>query len=150
MINRFEKFIIDITEIDLYWHRLATGVMKPLGLKGSYAIYFARLHHFEGMTAAELAQSCGKDKADVSRDLAALEKAGFIERVKNGESAYRATIRLTESGKALTEKIISKAETAVNLVGQNLSGADRECFYRVLDIITKNLQSLSRRGLADE
>lgn len=149
MLSRFEKFIFDITEIDLYWHRIATQVMKPYGLKGNYAIYFTRLHGSpEGLTAAQLSTLCGKDKADVSRDMAALEKAGFVERMQTG-SRYRAPIVLTEAGNRLTEAIIDKAEFAVSRIGRNLSEQERETFYRALDDITANLQALSKTGLPE-
>lgn len=151
MLERFEKFIYDITEIDLYWHRLATSVMKEYGLRGNYAVYFVVLHKApEGLTSAELAAACGKDKADVSRDLNALEKAGLLQRICTGDNRYRARVTLTEKGATLTTTIRRKAETAVNCIGGNLSDADRECFYRVLDEITANMQALSQSGLPEE
>lgn len=147
MLSRFEKFICAITEIDLYWHRIASSVMKAYGLKGNYAIYFTRLHGCpEGLTAAQLANLCGKDKADVSRDISALEKAGLVERLRSG-SGYRAPISLTEAGNRLTDEIVQKAELAVDLVGGDLTDSDRECFYRALETITANLQALSEKGL---
>lgn len=150
MLNRFENFIIDITEIDLYWHRLATAEMKRYGLKGSYAIYFPMLHHSpDGLTGAELAAMCGKDKADISRDIAVLEKAGLVTRERVSGNGYRARITLTPSGTALTQEVIQKAELAVGCIGGSLSEADRECFYRVLDTITSNLQALSETGLPE-
>lgn len=148
MLDRFEKFIRDITEIDLYWHRIASAEMKRYGLKGSYAIYFPMLkNNPEGLSAAELAAQCGRDKADVSRDVTALEKAGLLERIRNGGSAYRAHIVLTEQGKTFTEEVIRKAELAVKCVGSKFSAEERDCFYRILDEITVNLQTLSENGL---
>lgn len=148
MLSRFERFIYDITEIDLYWHRLASAEMKEYGLKGNYTIYFTKLfRHPEGLTAAHLASVCGKDKADVSRDIAALERAGFVTRERTGSSTYRAQILLTPKGQQLTTKIIHKAELAVSYVGQTLTDADRDCFYHALDEITIHLQKLSETGL---
>lgn len=150
MLDRFEKFICDITEIDLYWHRIASVEMKRFGLKGSYAIYFPMLKNSpEGMSAAELASMCGRDKADVSRDISALEKAELLRRIKSGGTAYRAKIVLTDKGRELTEEIIKKAELAVNCVGSMFTNEERDCFYRVLDEITRNLQTLSETGLPD-
>lgn len=149
MLSRFERFICNITEIDLYWHRIASSEMKAYGLKGNYAIYFTRLHGCtEGLTAVQLASLCGKDKADVSRDISALEKAGLVERQRSA-SSYRAPIVLTAEGVHLTEEIVRKAELAVDLVGRGLSDSDRECFYRSLETITANLQTLSETGLPE-
>ena len=146
MLNRFEQFILNITEIDLYWHRLASAEMKRYGLKGNYAIYFTRLHeHPEGITSTALAALCGKDKADVSRDMTLLEKAGFVER----QHGYRAPITLTAQGRILTDQIIQKAELAVRCIGQGLTDQEREIFYRTLDSITANLQAISESGLPE-
>ena len=150
MLSRFETFIYDITEIDLFWHRIANNEMKRYGLKGNYALYFTRLHsNPEGLTAAQLGTLCGKDKADVSRDLPVLEQAGLVEKRCIGGSSYRARIFLTEQGRQLTEEIIRRAETAVMCVGQDLSVPERNCFYRVLDAITENLRALSENGLPE-
>lgn len=150
MLSRFEKFIFDITEIDLYWHRLASAEMKRYALKGNYAVYFTRLHSCpDGITSAELAAQCSKDKADVSRDMAVLEKAGLVERKRSGSSSYRALLLLTEQGRALTDEIIRKAELAVDCIGHDLTDEERQTFYRALDIITANLQALSETGLPD-
>lgn len=151
MLSRFEKFICGITEIDLYWHRLASGEMKRYGLKGNYAIYFTKLYGSPGgITSAQLATVCGKDKADVSRDIAALEQSGLVKRVCSSGSAYRAKIVLTEQGKQLTEKVVRKAELAVNCIGHDLKEEERQCFYRVLDTIITNMRELSETGLPDD
>lgn len=148
MLTRFETFILNITEIDLYWHRVASAAMKDYGLKGNYVIYFTRLHgHPEGVTAAQLAAECGKDKADVSRDIAVLEKLGLVRRLLRDGSAYRALLMLTERGRQLTAEIIRKAEQAVDCIGGGLTDEDRACFYRVLATISDNLQTLSQTGL---
>ena len=150
MISRFEKFMYDITEIDLYLHQITTSVMKQFDLKGSYAVYFTKLRSFpEGLTAVELGAKCGRDKADISRDIRALEQAGFVKRVKTGESSYRARIMLTDRGNRLTEEIVKKAKLAVSVIGRDLTDYDRVCFYRVLDNITKNLRSLSQEGFPE-
>lgn len=147
MLSRFEKFTYDINEIDLHWHRIASAEMKEFGLKGGTTIYFTKLYnHPEGLTAAELGTMCGRDKADVSRDIAHLERAGLISRGRG----YRAPITLTEHGRELTDVIIRKAEAAVAIVGSALTDAEREIFYTALDKITANLQALSESGLPGE
>lgn len=148
MINRFEKFICDITEIDLYWHRLATSVMKEYDLKGNYAVYFTILNNSpEGLTSAELSTICGKDKADISRDINALEKSGYVKKVKNGDSSYRAKIVLTDKGTDMTRNINTQVKTAVSCIGGNLDDKEREIFYRVLDEIKDNMMRLSETGI---
>lgn len=150
MIERFQKFLYNITEIDLYWHRISSAVMGRYGLRGSQGIYFIKLPDApQGLTSAQLAAACGKDKADVSRDLAALEKAGLLRRVGEGR-AYRAPICLTEAGEAIARELKGVVAQAVDQVGDGLTDAEREIFYRALDLITVNLRLLSQSGLPDE
>lgn len=151
MLSRFEKFTYDINEIDLHWHRIASAEMKRYNLKGGTALYFTKLYkNPEGLTAAELGAVCGRDKADVSRDIGNLEKAGLVARLSAGGRGYRAPIVLTEQGQEITQIIIRKASMAVEQVGQCLSDEEREIFYRALDKITANIQLLSENGLPDE
>ena len=118
--------------------------MKRYGLRGGTSIYLTKLCSApDGMSASELSAACGRDKADVSRDLRQLERAGLISRGKG----YRACVTLTEQGKALAEQIIRKAEYAVGFVGGSLSESEREIFYSVLDRISANMRRLSEIGL---
>ena len=144
MLSRFEHFTYDINEIDLHWHRIAAAGMKQYGLRGGTSIYLTKLCSApDGMSASELAAACGRDKADVSRDLRQLERAGIISRGKG----YRACVTLTQQGQELAEQIIRKAEYAVGFVGGSLNEREREIFYSVLDRITENMRRLSEIGL---
>lgn len=148
MVNRFEKFLYTITEIDLFIHRITTAEMKAFDLKGNYVIYFTKLQeHPEGVSAARLALMCGKDKADISRDISALEKAGFVRRDMGDGSLrpYRAPISLTEKGREVSDEIICKVNDVVEKIGAGLSDSDRECLYRSLDLIAANMEAISRQ-----
>ncbi|MDO4487958.1 MAG: helix-turn-helix domain-containing protein [Eubacteriales bacterium] len=148
VISRFEKFIRYINEIDLYWHRIASMEMKEYGFKGSSAIYFTQLLNNSGsVTSAELAAICGRDKADVSRELAALEKAGLITRGDGSTRNYRAPIFLTEKGTKLAHEIFEKADYAVEAVGKSLSDEERKFFYSSLEKISVGIRTLSETGI---
>lgn len=60
---------------------------------------------------------------------------------------YRALLKLTDEGKAAARHVQERAALAVELAGAGLSDADREVFYRALELITANLQTLSKEGL---
>ena len=79
MITRFERFSYAISEISRHWHRIAAQEMGKHGLKAPHSVYLLALARWEaGMTAAQLAQDCGKDKADVSRMVTILEEKGLV------------------------------------------------------------------------
>lgn len=144
MLERFEHFIINITEIDLYWHRIAGAVMSAYDLKGNYGIYFTKLNGCkEGYTSAELAAQTGKDKADVSRDTNLLIKKGLIKKTSAGGNTYRAKLSLTDTGKELAEKLSLKICEAVEQVGLDTTEESRNEFYLMMDEIKEKLKKLS-------
>ena len=151
MVNRFERFSYAISEISRCWHRIAGEEMGKYNLKGSYSVYFTTLYHSqEGLTATRLAELCSRDKADVSRAMSLLEKKGLVTRDEPDGKSYRALLRLTEPGREVAQHINGRAEAAVEQASLGLSDENRRIFYEALELITNNLQKLSRDGLPGE
>lgn len=147
MINRFERFSVAISNISRYWHKIAAEEMEHYGLKGSHSIYLTTLCRFpEGITAAQFCEACGRDKAEVSRSVALMEKIGLIR--KSG-SNYRTKLSLTERGLEAAQNVRDRAILAVALAGKGLSEEQRTTFYDALELITHNLQLISEQGLPE-
>ena len=148
MLNRFARFSLAISEIDRCWHKLAAEEMAKYELNSPHAVYLTTLYNFaEGITAAKLGELCCKNKADVSRMVAILEKKGLVRKEAIGGNLYRAKLLLTEEGKRAAEHVQQRAAVAVELAGSGMSEEEREVFYRCLELITSNLQTLSKDGL---
>lgn len=149
MLDRFAKFSYSIAEIHRCWHKLAAEELAPYALNSPHAIYLKTLFDAEpeGITAAQLGEICGKDKADVSRMVAILENKGLVRKVAVGKNMYRAKLVLTETGREAAEHVRSRAAVAVELAGSGLSEDEREQFYKALSLITENLRKLSKDGL---
>ena len=151
MLNRFARFSLAIAEIDRCWHRLAADEMAKYGLNSPHAIYLTTLYDYEeGITAAKLGELCCKNKADVSRMVTVLEKKGLVRKEAVGGNLYRAKLRLTEEGKQAAEQVQRLAVLAVELAGNGITDEEREVFYRCLEQITANLQTLSKEGLPQQ
>lgn len=147
-MERFERFLYSIFEISRSWHKLAAEEMEKYGLKGPHAIYLTAINrHHEGITAAQLAEICCRDKGDVSRSLAAMESKDLVVRLG---SQYRAQIRLTETGKVAARAIYSRAAVAVEHASCGYSEEQREIFYQVLEKVTENLTALRKEGLPQD
>lgn len=147
MIERFEKFSLAISEISRCWHKIATEEMEKCGLKGIHSIYLTTMLRYpQGITAAKLCEQCGRDKAEVSRAVTAMEKLGLVE--KTG-STYRAQLLLTPKGEAAAEFVRSRAAVAVEIAGAQLSEEERKIFYAALGSIAANLQTISEEGLPE-
>ena len=151
MQKRFARFSLAISEIDRCWHKLAADEMSQYGLNSPHAVYLTTLCDYtDGITAAKLGELCGKNKADVSRMIAILEKKGLVQKVAVGDNFYRAKLLLTEEGKQAAEHVQRRAALAVELAGSGMTDADREIFYRCLESIATNLQILSKEGLPQQ
>lgn len=150
MLNRFARFSLAIAEIDRCWHKLAAEEMTKYDLNSPHAVYLNALYAYDdGISAAQLAELCCKNKADVSRMISILERKGLVRKEAVGNNLYRAKLLLTEEGKKAAEHVRDRAAVAVELAGSGMTDEEREVFYRCLERITTNLQELSRDGLPE-
>ncbi len=148
MIDRFEKFSYAISEISKYWHKIATEEMERHGLKGTHSIYLLALdRHPDGLTAPQLCEACSKDKADVSRMMAVMEKKGLVLKEGVHQKLYRGAFKLTDLGHQAAAHVRTRAERAVEIAGGDLSEETRAIFYAALESITNNLRKLSQDGI---
>lgn len=151
VLNRFARFSLAISEIDRCWHKLASDEMSKYELNSPHAVYLIMLYNYaDGITAAKLGELCCKNKADVSRMVAILEKKGLVHKDAVRGNLYRANLLLTEEGKRAAEHVQRRAALAVELAGSGMTDTDRDIFYRCLDQITENLQTLSKEGLPQQ
>ena len=148
VIRRFEKFSMAMTEINRYWHKIAADELEKYGLKGPYVVYLTILMRYpDGITAAQLCDLSGRNKADVSRAVSDMEQKGLVQRVGPG---YRALISLTEEGSISAEHIKDRASKAVEHGSCGISDEEREICYRVFDLILANLKTISEEGLPSD
>lgn len=141
MLNRFGAFVTGITACYKYIQRIKSMEMTEFGLKGTHVMCLFYLHHNpEGLTAAQLSQLCGEDKAAISRTLGELETKGCLYTDTAGGKKYRAQLHLTPQGEQMAIRIDSLIEDWVCVGGEGLSQQEREDFYRVLGLIAENLK----------
>ena len=142
-MDRFETFSLALFNMSRYWNRLAAEEMEKYGLKGAHAFYLVTVLRHDGeVTASQLCELCGKDKADVSRAVGKMEEIGLLQRV--GSNPYRAKLKLTEQGIAAAEAVRETAGIIVDRVGGDLTPEKRAVFYEVLALVTANLEKLCK------
>lgn len=148
MLNRFEQFSIAIGGIYRYIQKLERDEMEKYGYKGAFAQYLVILRRFpNGVTASQLCEICDKDKAAISRIVAEMVDRGLVVRVGGRDGHYRALIQLTDEGKQAAEHVCSKARTAVEAVGRDMSNEERATMYAALELIASKLYKLSKEGI---
>lgn len=148
MIDRFERFSFAISEISRYWHKLTSDEMEKYGLKGPHSVYLLTLHRAaNGLTAPQLCELCGKDKADVSRMMSIMEKKGLVIKESVHQNRYGGVFKLTGEGMAAAEFVRQRASLAVEIAGKDLTEETRAVFYGALESIVANLRELGKEGL---
>ncbi len=151
MLDRFEHFTYATNEISKFWRKLAGDEMEKHGLKAPHAIYFTVLakHNYTGLTASQICEYCGRDKADVSRMLAILETKELLIKQGGHQNLYNGVFKLTDKGLAVAKSVSGRVEKAVALAGKDLSDEKRKIFYEALDSIVKNMRELTKKGIPD-
>ncbi len=151
MLDRFEHFTCATNEITRFWRKLAGEEMEKQGLKAPHAIYFTVLskHKTAGLTATQICEYCGRDKADVSRMLAILEEKGLLIKQGGHQNLYNGVFKLTDKGLTVAKSVSGRAEKAVALAGKDLSDEKRKIFYEALDSIVENMRELTKKGIPE-
>ena len=150
MENRYALFSLSISSLYHDIQRLERMEMAKFGLKGPHAQCLLAMSRCpEGVTSARLCELCEKDKAAVSRTVGELEQAGMVLRRERNGSRYRASLTLTEKGKAAAEAVCEKARQAVEQAGSGLDDEKRAVFYQALALIAGNLQHICQVGLKE-
>lgn len=150
MLDRFERFSLSIFEITRHWHKITSEEMEKYGLKGPHSIYLLAMHqHPEGVTATQLGELCGRDKADVSRMVSIMESKGLVIRENVTKNLYRGLLKLTEEGTAAAEYVCNRVMVAVGLAEKGLDEMRRTSFYETLELISGNLRRISSDGLPE-
>ncbi len=151
MLDRFERFTYATNEISRFWRKLAGEEMEKHGLKAPHAIYFTVLAKYRdtGLTASQICEYCGRDKADVSRMMAIMEAKGMLIKEGGHQNLYNGVFKLTDKGIELAEYVKDRASKAVEIAGKDLSAETRKTFYTALDSVVENLRELSMKGIPE-
>lgn len=148
MVKRFEAFTLGLSRVNSGLNKLASEELKSFGLKGNYAVYLVALSkNEEGLTSANLCEMCNKDKAEVSRAVSTMEKKGIVVRESVTKNAYRARIKLTKTGKEISDALRQRIILRVEQVGKGLTDEQRDHFYLALQVIADNFNKINQNEL---
>ena len=106
MQDRFERFVVSITELHRYLQKLKELEMGQMDLKAGYTMCLYYLgKHPEGLTATQLTELCKEDKAAISRTLSQLSSKGLVScELPEHKRSYRTLYYLTEEGNTVVKK----------------------------------------------
>ncbi len=148
MLERFERFSLAISQINKHWHKLSAEEMERYGLKGTHCVYLLALsRNPSGLTAPQLCEACGKDKADVSRMMKILEQKEMVYKDGGHQNRYGGVFMLTKLGQDAANHVRERAIQAVEYAGGELTEEQRTVFYDALESIVEKLTELSKDGI---
>lgn len=148
MLGRYEVLSAAISSMYHDIQKIERVEMAKFGLKGPHAQCMLALYRYaEGLTSTELCEICDKDKAAISRTVAELQDRGMIIREACSGKRYRMKLTLTEQGAAAAEAVSRRALLAVEMAGEGLQDEQRQVFYQVLNLISRNLHIICKDGL---
>lgn len=139
MQEQFKIFTGLIASINRNIRKVKTEIMAEHNLKCPHVSPIYYLYTEKELTLKQLCQKCNEDKGVMSRSVNSLEKEGLVD-TNFINKKYKNKLRLTESGKVVGEKIYEKINCAIIDATQGLTDEDKECVYRSLSLINKNLQ----------
>ena len=142
MLKLFEVFTNNISVIHKGIQKLKSDEMQKFGLKGNHLMYlFYLLRHEEGLTAGQLAELVGVNKAAVSRALAELFDCGVISYPDYaGGKKYNTVAVLTKEGKDKAEKIEKRILELIEQMSlSNVEEDDRTTTYIFLRTLAGNI-----------
>ena len=142
MQDRFERFVISITELHRYLQKLKELEMGQLDLKAGYTMCLYYLgKHPEGLTATQLTALCKEDKAAISRTLSQLVTKGLVScELPENKRSYRTLYYLTDEGKDVVYKIGARIREALAHGGDGMTEEQRNNMYDSLEKISANLE----------
>ena len=142
MQDRFERFVVSITELHRYLQKLKELEMGQLDLKAGYTMCLYHLgKHPEGLTATQLTELCKEDKAAISRTLSQLSAKGLVScELPENKRSYRTLYYLTEEGSTVVRKIGSRIYSALAHGGDGMTEEQRVNLYDSLERISHNLE----------
>ncbi|MGO8994370.1 MAG: MarR family winged helix-turn-helix transcriptional regulator [Polyangiaceae bacterium] len=89
-----------------------------------------------------LATLLGIDPSTASRNLAGLERVGFITRKKGAEDARQTDVRLTPRGKRTADSVAADALSAMISVLERLPRPERAKIVEALEALARTLDSM--------
>lgn len=141
MKNRFETFTLLISRINRSIQRIKTEEMAEFNLKSSHVSCLYYLYKENSLTARDLCEICGEDKANISRSIKYLESNGYLVCESTAQKRYLSALRLTEKGAAVGKTLAENIDAILDFASMGITEEERLIMYRCLSVINENLNN---------
>lgn len=144
MEKRFETFTHLIAKANRLVFKIKTEEMEKFNLRSSHVSCLYYLYKGKTLTAKELSDICGEDKANLSRTVSYLEKNGFVKCESTAKKRYQSALFLTEQGLSVARVIADKIDAVLERASLGLSEENRLVFYNSFSLICANLEKICK------
>jgi DNA-binding MarR family transcriptional regulator len=138
MQEQFKLFTGLVASINRNIRKVKTEIMAEHNLKCPHVSPLYFLYIDKALTLKQLCEKCNEDKGVISRSVKSLEKEGLVD-TNFISKKYKNKLRLTEAGEKVGKDIYEKIDDAIIYATQGLTEDDKDCVYRLLGLINKNL-----------
>ena len=142
MKDRFEEFTVLVSNLNRCIYRLKTEEMAKYNLKSSHVSCLYYIFKNGSLTAKELCDLCGEDKANISRTLKYLEDNGYLVIDTKTDKKYQRPIELTYNGYKVGKFINEKVNKILQYASEGLTEEKRNNMYEGLNLINDRLNML--------
>ena len=142
-MERYKVFTLAIANLTRSIRKIKTAEMAKWDLKSQHVSCIYYLYEKGSLTATELCEICGEDKANMSRSIEYLEENGYIVRREKVNHRYNTHYTLTEAGLAVGRSIFERVESIISRASDGLSDEDRNIMYASLSLIDGNLKKIA-------
>ena len=142
--EKFYEFTGLFSRVGKALRRAQEKYTRDFGLRSVHVFCLLRLLDAPGgLSATELSERCGVDRAQISRVTAELEGAGLIcEAAPGSKRRYRGSLTLTEPGREKAAMMNNIVAEKLSAVSGELDEHDVEVFYRVLRAILERIEDI--------
>lgn len=145
MQERFKEFTVLVANINRCIYKIKAEEMSDFNLKSSHVSCLYYIYRENSLTAKELCDVCGEDKANISRAIKYLENDGYLLCDSKTRKRYQSPLKLTEKGREIGKYIVQKIDAVLNYASEGLSDEHRRILYQSLNLINDNLNKFCER-----
>lgn len=142
-MERYKVFTLAIANLTRSIRKIKTAEMAKWNLKSQHVSCIYYLYTKGVLTATELCDICGEDKANMSRSIEYLEENGYLVCKERVNRRYKAHYELTALGMTVGQSIFERIEEIITKSSIGISDDDRRIMYKTLSAIDKNLEKIA-------
>ncbi|MDQ0254861.1 DNA-binding MarR family transcriptional regulator [Evansella vedderi] len=139
----FQDYIsIKIHKTDLNLTRFVKAKLEPFNLAPEQNLIMMLLWEKDGLSQNQLVETLNKDKTNIARMAASLEKKGFIKRYNCDKDRRSVRLYLTDTGRNLGNEVIPIAEEFDAIVCNGISKEELKQMEKILRKMNQNVEKL--------